>query len=516
MKQTFTAIMMYIMYTFIPISAFSQAVPCDLVNYPTAYKLNLSDYPYTSPISGITVTSTIVGYNTTASFTYACGPNNYETPPPALWLNSAAQIWTLTFSVPVTSISFSLNGSNSGEIFTVTPSVGTVSISNYCVTGGFSDVGNTLVCGPTAALGTMFTATNTTPATTYVITHNGAGSGSRIALMDCFIGGCISIDSVNVEICDNQTYSIGTSTYSAPGWYVDTLTVGDCDSVVFTNLIVNPTFSSVKVDSFYEGTSYTFNNNLFYYEGTYPQRFQTEKGCDSLISLRLIEIPVQKYDIDTTICSYQDFVFFGKIYTTSGRYIDTFVFSDHHKILNLRLIKKRPMDLSVLVDKDLNQLCIGQPLVLTGQGADDYIWYKKSSPLDEKLFRGNPYNAAVFDDYNHLVMQGIDADGCVESHPFSLVGHNCCQYFVPSAFSPNGDGLNDVFEVKGTQPRTYRMEIYNRWGTKVFTTENVNSVWNGNNLLGEPMPQDVYFYYITGQCYDGTDIDRRGDITLIR
>ncbi len=338
---------------------------------------------------------------------------------------------------------------------------------------------------------------------------------SPIARIEMYYG-CGAVDSNYVTICDNTSYSIGTNTYNQSGHYIDTLDQGGCDSIVHTFLTVNPTYNINFVDSFYEGTSYTFNDNVYYYEGNYSSRFTTVNGCDSFVSLKLLEIPVRKYDIDTTICSYQDFVFFGRVYENSGRYIDTLIFSDHHKILNLRLIKKRPMELSVSVDKELDKLCIGQPIVLTGFGAANYIWYIKDDPLYEKLYTGNPYNAAVFNDYNHMVMEGIDADGCVESHPFSLVGHDCCQYFVPNAFSPNGDGLNDVFEVKGVQPKIYRLEIFTRWGAKVFSSENIDRGWNGANSSGDVLPPDVYYYYLTGQCYDGTNIDRRGDITLIR
>ena len=77
-------------------------VSCDLQNYMGAYILNLNDYPYTSPITGITVTSTIVGPNPYTNFTYTCGGNTFNTATPAYWMNSAAQSWTLTFSVCAT------------------------------------------------------------------------------------------------------------------------------------------------------------------------------------------------------------------------------------------------------------------------------------------------------------------------------------------------------------------------------------------------------------------------------
>src|SRR5690606_28576383 len=103
------------------------------------------------------------------------------------------------------------NGTNSGEVFTVTPAAGTVTLSNYCVSG-FTVAGNQMTCTTSSATGTIFTVNNTTPVTQYVITHNGTGSGSRIALLDCFVGlGCSGApNSGVVQQSNNNTLCGGT------------------------------------------------------------------------------------------------------------------------------------------------------------------------------------------------------------------------------------------------------------------------------------------------------------------
>ncbi|WP_169924872.1 DUF7948 domain-containing protein [Thermoflavifilum aggregans] len=86
---------------------------------------------------------------------------------------------------------------------------------------------------------------------------------------------------------------------------------------------------------------------------------------------------------------------------------------------------------------------------------------------------------------------------------------------VPSAFSPNGDGINDVFRVRGFGIERFEMEIYNRWGQKVYESRDVNQGWDGT-YRGKPQPMDAYAYVIHIQFTDGTRVTRTGNVTLLR
>ena len=67
--------------------------------------------------------------------------------------------------------------------------------------------------------------------------------------------------------------------------------------------------------------------------------------------------------------------------------------------------------------------------------------------------------------------------------------------YIPSAFTPNGDGLNDTFGVKGEGIRNYHFYIYNRWGTVIFESTNPKQQWDGK-LGGEPAEQGTYVYQL--------------------
>jgi gliding motility-associated-like protein len=87
--------------------------------------------------------------------------------------------------------------------------------------------------------------------------------------------------------------------------------------------------------------------------------------------------------------------------------------------------------------------------------------------------------------------------------------------FVPTAFSPNGDGLNDDFLLKGEGIVTYQLSIFNRWGEQVYISRSINDSWDGN-FQGQPSPEGVYIWKLEARINSGTKVTRGGSLTLIR
>ncbi|MBK7389136.1 MAG: gliding motility-associated C-terminal domain-containing protein [Bacteroidetes bacterium] len=69
--------------------------------------------------------------------------------------------------------------------------------------------------------------------------------------------------------------------------------------------------------------------------------------------------------------------------------------------------------------------------------------------------------------------------------------------YIPNSFTPNDDGINDQFGVTGFSNGGFSMQIFNRWGQTVFTSENSFQSWNGKTLSGKSAPQGIYTYLIT-------------------
>lgn len=87
--------------------------------------------------------------------------------------------------------------------------------------------------------------------------------------------------------------------------------------------------------------------------------------------------------------------------------------------------------------------------------------------------------------------------------------------FIPTAFSPNGDGNNDVVYVRGNFIEELYLTIYNRWGEEVFSTTDQSKGWDGT-YKGMPADPAVFVFYLTVKCADGQEYFTKGNITLIR
>jgi gliding motility-associated-like protein len=86
---------------------------------------------------------------------------------------------------------------------------------------------------------------------------------------------------------------------------------------------------------------------------------------------------------------------------------------------------------------------------------------------------------------------------------------------LPNAFSPNGDGVNDIFYVRGGPFLTMNLRIFNGWGEVIFESSDPTFGWDGT-YNGRPEVNGVYVYTVVATSVDGTEHDRSGKVTLIR
>ncbi|NBV14368.1 MAG: PKD domain-containing protein [Sphingobacteriia bacterium] len=104
-----------------------------------------------------------------------------------------------------------------------------------------------------------------------------------------------------------------------------------------------------------------------------------------------------------------------------------------------------------------------------------------------------------------------DSNGCeavIKKGPFTIFTP---ELNLPNVFSPNGDGVNDLFFITYTGDESFRVQIFDRWGVKYFDTLNRNQFWNGQDLNGQIAADGTYFYTIQigGRNYSGS-------VTIVR
>jgi gliding motility-associated-like protein len=112
-------------------------------------------------------------------------------------------------------------------------------------------------------------------------------------------------------------------------------------------------------------------------------------------------------------------------------------------------------------------------------------------------------------------LQVVSAVGCGTATDNTLV-KVYSSFLVPNAFTPNGDGKNDVFEVLTLDNYTVdHLIIYNRYGQPVFSTNGIYKAWDGR-FKGIPQPQGIYVYHLEIRAPSRPAIIKKGTLLLIR
>ena len=158
---------------------------------------------------------------------------------------------------------------------------------------------------------------------------------------------------------------------------------------------------------------------------------------------------------------------------------------------------------------EVQELCLGEVLTLdASQASGVYTWNTGSN--DSKLIvTQSGYYEVSIENECEIYTQGVEI----------IFNGDCCQLDIPNAFSPNGDGKNELFEIIAqAEIKSFKLEIYNRSGHLIFETNNISQYWDGN-INSKEAPNDVYFWQIKMQCKQGEkDLFKsfKGMITLFR
>ncbi|MGB3947863.1 MAG: M43 family zinc metalloprotease, partial [Bacteroidia bacterium] len=154
-------------------------------------------------------------------------------------------------------------------------------------------------------------------------------------------------------------------------------------------------------------------------------------------------------------------------------------------------------------------LCAGESVTLKANpiNLESYIWDDGTSSTTRLVDTPGIYLLTI-----------TSANGCYNQDSIDVLLSDCnCTMGVPTAFSPDGDGHNDMFVLHGFENcvSNFSLIIFDRWGEKVFEAENASVSWTGfyNGKLLNP---GVFVYYMEATLNNGQSINKKGNISLIR
>lgn len=297
-----------------------------------------------------------------------------------------------------------------------------------------------------------------------------------------------------------------------------------------------------------QGETYPFFGKQLYLTGQYDTLFTSEMGCDSFITLLLTVNPLP----DVTIHGFKNLELCDgdsvRVALDNPEASSTYQWSrdgspvagavDPEIILhdegNYRVtattdkgcvavsdnikLTVNPNPTAEIMPFDNEIICAYDTAALSAvAGANyDYRW----SP--EKPFRAvaGPEGRMVkgiFTGPTLVILTVNNEYGCHDSASVMINTKPCCDVFVPSAFTPNGDGINDFFKphLQLGQLLIW-MKIFNRNGQLVYDNTRPETGWDGYFDNGKPAPVDTYMYYMEYTCSDGKVYHKKESLTLVR
>jgi len=142
--------------------------------------------------------------------------------------------------------------------------------------------------------------------------------------------------------------------------------------------------------------------------------------------------------------------------------------------------------------------------------AYSYQWFKNG-----QLLSGDTLSKLIITSGGNYAVEVTNAQGCSSlSSAITLKGQPPT-LFLPNAFTPNGDGIDDTFKAVGRGITYFQMLIYNRWGELVFQTTNINKGWDGF-FQSRQSPTDFYLYLIKYNGYETKEMIQKGTFWLLR
>ncbi|MEM9051224.1 MAG: choice-of-anchor L domain-containing protein [Bacteroidota bacterium] len=152
------------------------------------------------------------------------------------------------------------------------------------------------------------------------------------------------------------------------------------------------------------------------------------------------------------------------------------------------------------------------PLINNSFAGLGYFWVLpggETSTVFEPVFEPN-----VFDD-QLVSLEVTHPSGCTDTRidfyepPLNV--------FIPTAFTPDGDGINDIFKAKGTFITDFEMWVYDRWGNTVFHSTDIDKGWDGSEAdVSFAVQNLIYSYRVIAKGYNEQIFDKKGSVTVVR
>ncbi|RQO30684.1 hypothetical protein DBR32_08100 [Taibaiella sp. KBW10] len=470
--------------------------------------------------------SLITGCDSATTLNLTVNPNPTATQSITICANQLPYIWN---SISVTAGGTTAATYHTPSLITGCDSITTLNLTvNPMLTPSFTAIasicqGGTFLLPTTAnngVTGTWSPVINNMATTTYTFTPT-PGLCALTNTMTVVVRP-VTYGTQNTIICNGESYLFnGVYHTITNNTAKDTFVNGvGCDSIVTLNLIVMPVNPVQKIDRLSGCGAVTYLGNVYTASTIVYDTLYTQYGCDSIYhEARITVFPQYSYTEDRYLLGCTSYTLNGQTYYNSTVISDTLrTINGCDSVYRTNNIEIETFDLTATYTPE--DPYEGEYIKISTSN-DLNIPYTVISWTPSSLFNNQTATAQqiALNTATNIVVMAESKKGCKDTATLSIgVRPYKKDVMMPNAFSPNGDGRNDVFIPILAIDRAYRtvdFRVFNRLGQVLFTTANINKGWDGT-FQGQLQSQGVYFYTLTLVFLDGTSKTYKGDITLIK
>jgi gliding motility-associated-like protein len=409
---------------------------------------------------------------------------------------------------------------------------GTVTLFSFTSTQGCDSIVTVTVVGlPNQASSIQLAACD---GETVVYNGQSLPAGTTIPFTFQTWQGCDSVVTVSVHAFPTQTSTLtleacdgssilyhGQSIAAGSTTDVILTSVNGCDSIVTVTVGALPHANSSVTLQGCEGESLVYNGQTIQPNTTETFTFTAFNGCDSLVTVTALP-PVPKVETEETleVCEGNSALIFGQEISIPGTYSQSFTGSngcDSTHTVNLSVVDKVllffPADLTIELGDTVQLNPSVHPAGLS------FVW--EPSPSLSCLDCENPL--AFPQQTTDYTVTASDPNGCEKTATQRVFVDKSRGVYVPNAFSPNGDGLNDFFMIYSDGRSVKEVKsflVFSRWGESIyqgyhFQPDDPAFSWDGLHK-GKELDPAVFVWFADIEFIDGVSQVFKGDVTLAK
>ena len=357
-------------------------------------------------------------------------------------------------------------------------------------------------------------------------------------------GGTFSISTPGVLV-NTSTGEIDLTSSGAGTFWVYYSTMGNnpiCGDIDSVQVTILPDYSITINDSICQGDSILLGGIYQNSNGTYYDSLQTTNGCDSIIEtiLNVNSLPIITTNNDTSICN-------GLMVNVSANGGVSYNWNNglgngqNHNVSPSSTTTYIVTGTNTNGCSDTSSITVTvAPLTLANAGPDQEICDGTTSFTLAANQPTNPGELGTWSTSSNAIINNpnmpnsngtglslgqniftwtITSLGCPPSSDTIIINVENCEpavLIIPNVFTPNGDGMNDLFTIGTTKIVSLNCVIYNRWGQKLYEFNGIKGFWDGITTAGVEVPDGTYFFLLNAVDEDDEEHFRKGSFSLIR